>query len=64
MDLTLNDLIDCSAQTVTGTSFATLAVSSSIFNALYADGTCPSSIVDGATVKGGQLDSLSGPDSK
>ncbi|BGP52148.1 hypothetical protein JCM10450v2_008119 [Rhodotorula kratochvilovae] len=38
--------------TVVGTSFATLSTASAIFNALYADGTCPSSIIDGQTVRG------------
>ncbi|GAA5903348.1 hypothetical protein JCM6882_008144 [Rhodosporidiobolus microsporus] len=36
---------------VLGTSFATLSTASSIFSALYADGTCPSIIVDGQTVR-------------
>lgn len=38
--------------TVVGTSFATLSTASAIFTSLYADGTCPSSIVDGVTVRG------------
>lgn len=38
--------------TVVGTSFATLSTASAIFAALYADGTCPSSVVNGVTVRG------------
>lgn len=38
--------------TVVGTSFATLSTAAAIFTALYADGTCPSSVVDGVTVRG------------
>merc|ERR1711939_99798 len=37
--------------TVVGTSFATLSVASSIFNALYANGTCPSETVDGVVTR-------------
>ncbi|GAA5877373.1 hypothetical protein JCM8547_003011 [Rhodosporidiobolus lusitaniae] len=36
---------------VLGTSFATLSTASSIFSALYADGTCPSTLVDGLVVR-------------
>jgi len=36
--------------TVTGTSFASLSTASAMFNALYADGTCPSTLAaDGVT---------------
>lgn len=34
-----------------GTSFATLSTASAIFNALYADGTCTSQVIDGVTVR-------------
>ncbi|GAA5997477.1 nucleobase:cation symporter-2 family protein [Rhodotorula paludigena] len=37
--------------TVVGTSFATLSTASAIFNALYADGTCTSQVIDGVTVR-------------
>lgn len=37
---------------VVGTSFATLSTGFSIFNQMYANGTCPSSVVDGKTVNG------------
>ncbi|KAK4050213.1 hypothetical protein OIO90_005195 [Microbotryomycetes sp. JL221] len=37
--------------TVVGTSFATLSTASSIFNAMYADGTCPSTVIDGTVVR-------------
>ncbi|KPV72973.1 uncharacterized protein RHOBADRAFT_17422 [Rhodotorula graminis WP1] len=38
--------------TVVGTSFATLSTASAIFSALYADGTCPSTVVNGTVVRG------------
>ncbi|KAI5476407.1 hypothetical protein MNV49_007785 [Pseudohyphozyma bogoriensis] len=38
--------------TVVGTSFSTLSTASAIFNTLYADGTCPSTTVDGVTTRG------------
>ncbi|KDE06871.1 hypothetical protein MVLG_02906 [Microbotryum lychnidis-dioicae p1A1 Lamole] len=38
--------------TVVGTSFATLSTASAIFNTLYADGTCPSTVANGVTVRG------------
>ncbi|KAF9445332.1 purine permease [Macrolepiota fuliginosa MF-IS2] len=38
--------------TVVGTSFATLSTANAIFNAMYTDGTCPSSVVDGVVVRG------------
>ncbi|KAK4049828.1 hypothetical protein OIV83_003884 [Microbotryomycetes sp. JL201] len=38
--------------TIVGTSFATLSTGSSIFNAMYADGTCPSTTVDGQVIRG------------
>lgn len=41
---------ECMART--GTSFATLPPAQIIFSTLYADGTCPSSVVNGVTVKG------------
>ncbi|KAI0352821.1 Xanthine/uracil permease [Trametes cingulata] len=38
---------------VVGTSFATLSTADAIFNAMYADGTCPSTVgADGTVVKG------------
>ncbi|KXN81844.1 Purine permease [Leucoagaricus sp. SymC.cos] len=37
---------------VVGTSFATLSTANAIFNAMYDDGTCPSSVVDGVTTRG------------
>lgn len=37
--------------TTVGTSFATLSTASAIFNTMYADGTCPSSVVSGAVVR-------------
>ncbi|SCZ88404.1 BZ3500_MvSof-1268-A1-R1_Chr10-2g02947 [Microbotryum saponariae] len=38
--------------TVVGTSFATLSTASAIFNTLYADGTSPSTVASGVTVRG------------
>ncbi|SCV73722.1 BQ2448_6152 [Microbotryum intermedium] len=38
--------------TVVGTSFATLSTASAIFSTLYADGTCPSTVANGVTVRG------------
>ncbi|KAM0790240.1 hypothetical protein ACM66B_005549 [Microbotryomycetes sp. NB124-2] len=37
--------------TVVGTSFATLSTGNSIFAAMYADGTCPSTVVDGQVMR-------------
>ena len=39
--------------TVVGTSFATLSTASSIFNAMYRDGTCPSTTAADGTVTQG-----------
>ena len=36
--------------TVVGTSFATLSTANSIFNAMYNDGTCPTTIADDGTI--------------
>lgn len=38
--------------TVVGTSFATLSTANAIFDAMYNDGTCPSTIVNGVTTRG------------
>ncbi|KAF5363328.1 hypothetical protein D9756_000074 [Leucocoprinus leucothites] len=38
--------------TVVGTSFATLSTANAIFAAMYNDGTCPSTVVDGVTTRG------------
>jgi xanthine/uracil permease len=40
--------------TVVGTSFASLSTASAIFNALYADGTCPSTTAADGTVTRGE----------
>ncbi|KAI0775994.1 Xanthine/uracil permease [Trametes elegans] len=39
--------------TVVGTSFATLSTANAIFNAMYADGTCPSTVAADGTVTRG-----------
>ncbi|KAI0750925.1 Xanthine/uracil permease [Daedaleopsis nitida] len=38
---------------VVGTSFATLSTANAIFNAMYADGTCPSTVAEDGTVTRG-----------
>ncbi|KAJ3558138.1 hypothetical protein NP233_g11567 [Leucocoprinus birnbaumii] len=38
--------------TVVGTSFATLSTANAIFDAMYNDGTCPSTVIDGVTTRG------------
>ncbi|KAL0959256.1 hypothetical protein HGRIS_014527 [Hohenbuehelia grisea] len=39
--------------TIVGTSFATLSTATAVFNAMYADGTCPSTTnTDGSTTRG------------
>ncbi|KIL60951.1 hypothetical protein M378DRAFT_167457 [Amanita muscaria Koide BX008] len=38
--------------TVVGTSFATLSTANAIFDAMYNDGTCPSTIVNGVATRG------------
>lgn len=37
--------------TVVGASFATIPVASAMWNSMYADGTCPSSVIGGAVVR-------------